>query len=194
MFKRRQPRSRLWHLKELFWPSMGWVRTFKYVRYRILRLSDTTHKIAGGLAVGAMISYSPLVGTHFVQAALISYLLRFNVLASLVGTAVGNPWTFPFIWWSGYELGAYIFGIFGWQDGTELPDEMTLGILWEIVKTQPMQIFLPWMLGGYLAGFILWFPAYLIYYALVKGGRAARRQVRLHNLHKAAQEVTGQKE
>lgn len=194
MFKRRKPRSPLGHAREIFWPSMGWVRAIKYARHRVVRLSDSTHKIAAGLAVGAAMSFSPLVGLHFLQTAIVCYILRFNILASFIGTAVGNPWTFPFIWWASYTLGSYIFGLFGWSGAADLPDEMTLGILWEIIKTQPMQIFLPWMLGGYLIGFAVWFPAYFAFYPMVKAGRAARRRVRLKRMHAAAKELTGQQE
>lgn len=194
MFKRRKPRGLLGNVREVFWPSMGWWRAIKYTKHRVIRLSDTTHKIAAGLAVGVAISFSPLVGLHFLQTAIICYLFRLNMLASFVGTAVGNPWTFPFIWWAGYTLGSYIFGLFGWQNGAAVPDEMTLNILWDIIKAQPMQIFLPWMLGGYLIGFIVWFPAYFAFYPMVTAGRAARRTVRLRRIHQVAKEVTGQTE
>ena len=193
MFKRREPRTALQNLRELFWPSMGWMRAFKYVKHRMIRLADTTHKIAAGLALGASISFSPLVGTHFIQAALIAYVIRANILASLIGTFVGNPWTFPFIWWAGYELGSYVFGLFGWGDLGAVPDQMTLSVLWEMFKTQPFDIVLPWMLGGYLIGVLIWLPAYFLYYSLIKAARAAKRRARVHTLRKVAREVTGQK-
>jgi hypothetical protein len=36
---------------------------------------------------------------HFVLSALLAYIARANIIASAIGTVVGNPWTFPFIWW-----------------------------------------------------------------------------------------------
>lgn len=194
MFKRRKPRTMLENLREALWPSMGWQRAFRYAKHRMIRLDDTTRKIAAGLALGAAISFSPLIGTHFIQVAVIAYFMRINVLASLVGTVVGNPWTFPFIWWLSYTVGAYICGVFGWHGIESLPDQLNFEILWEIFKTQPLQILMPWMLGGYLVGFFVWFPAYFIYYYFLKAARAARKRVRLRRLHKVAKEVTGQKE
>jgi uncharacterized protein (DUF2062 family) len=34
-----------------------------------------------------------------------AFLLRANVVASAIGTLIGNPLTFPFIWLSSYKLG-----------------------------------------------------------------------------------------
>ena len=39
-------------------------------------------------------------------------MIRANILASALGTAVGNPWTFPFIWVWLYEVGRWMgFGV-----------------------------------------------------------------------------------
>jgi uncharacterized protein len=170
---------------------MGWRRTSRYVGHRLIRLADSTQSIAGGLALGFTISFSPLVGLHFLQCVLICYLLRFNILASFIGTSVGNPWTYPFIWWASYETGEWLFGLFGWQSGAPLPDHVTLGVLWDLIQTRPMEIFLPWLLGGTLIGILSFFPAYFLFYRLIYAARLARRRARLH---KAAREVTGQPE
>ena len=90
MFQRRVPLTPLQNLKEIFWPSMGWIRAIKYTKHRIVRLSDSTHKIALGLAFGAAVSFSPIMGTHFVQAGILAYIFRANLVASLVGTFVGT--------------------------------------------------------------------------------------------------------
>jgi len=76
-----------------------------YIWHRVGRLHGTPHSIAGGFAAGAAISFTPFVGSHFVLAALIAWATRSNIVAGLLGTAVGNPWTFPFIWLWIYELG-----------------------------------------------------------------------------------------
>jgi len=76
-----------------------------YIWHRVGRLHGTPHSIAGGFAAGAAVSFTPFVGSHFVLAALLAWLTRSNIVAGLIGTAVGNPWTFPFIWFWIYELG-----------------------------------------------------------------------------------------
>ncbi len=76
-----------------------------YIWHRVGRLHGTPHSIAGGFAAGVAVSFTPLVGSHFVLAALLAWMTRSNIVAGLLGTAVGNPWTFPFIWVWIYELG-----------------------------------------------------------------------------------------
>jgi uncharacterized protein (DUF2062 family) len=191
MFKRRNPRGPLGHARELFWPSMGWRRAFRYVRHRIIRLSDSTHKIAGGLAIGAAVTFSPLIGTHFIQCAVLCYFLRFNILASLVGTALGNPWTLPFIWWISFKLGVLVMQQFGYTGFGELPD-INHENFWHIITTYPMQIFAPWMVGGHILAVLVWFPSYILYYGLVKTAREARAKSRLRRVHNVAKEITGQ--
>ena len=194
MFKRRKPRSALGKTRELLWPSMGWLRAIKYTRLRIIRLSDSSHKIAAGLAIGVSISFTPLVGTHFIQAGLLSYTFRTNFLASLIGTFAGNPWTFPFMWWAAISLGSFLFGVMGLPAGTALPDDMSFSILWEIAKHEPLRIFLPWLLGGYLIALLSWPINYIFFYNVVKGAKSARRKARLRKVHKVAKELTGQAE
>lgn len=192
MFKRRTPHTPLRLIREMFWPSMGWIRALRYVRLRIIRLSDSTHKIAAGLAIGAAISFSPLIGTHFIQAGAIAYFIRANVLSSLIGTFVGNPWTFPFIWWGSIKFGAFLFGVMGLAAGTAIPEHMGFSAFWEIVTSHPLQIFMPWLLGGYLLAVIVWPIAYYSFFQMVKGAKLARKKARLRKVHKVAKEVTGQ--
>ena len=47
---------------------------------------------------------------HTLLSVLLSFLLRGNYLAAVVGTLVGNPWTFPVIWVMTYQLGHFLLG------------------------------------------------------------------------------------
>ena len=55
-------------------------------------------EVAAGVAAGAFTSFTPFMGLHFLFAALFAWAIRGNLLASALGTFVGNPLTFPFIW------------------------------------------------------------------------------------------------
>ncbi len=194
MFKRQTPLTILQNTRELFWPSMGWIRAFKYAKLRVIRLSDTSRKIAAGLAIGAAISFTPLVGTHFIQAAFIAYFTRANVLASLIGTFVGNPWTFPFMWWAAIKFGSFLFELMGLPATVALPEIINTSILWDVFTSEPLRIFLPWALGGYLMALMAWPLFYFIFYHMVKGAKLARSKVKLHKAHKEAKKITGQEE
>lgn len=190
MFKRRKPLTKLQHIRELCWPSMGWRRSFRYVWLRIVRLSDSTHSISKGLAIGVAVAFNPLIGTHFVQSVLFAWLLRANVLCALVGTMAGNPWTYPFMWWAGIKFGSYLFYMIGLRASETLPHHLDFHVLWDMLLHQPLRVLLPWTIGGFVLGFLSMPFTYLASYKLVKVGKAARTKAKLYKIHKVALEVT----
>lgn len=134
MFQRREPKTLFKKFCDFMWPSIGWQRSLLYVKHRVVRLSDSTHKVAGGLAIGVSISFTPLVGTHFIQAAGLSFFLRFNMLAAIIGTFVGNPWTFPFMWWISIVTGTHIFNALGLTQFIMPIDQLDLSMLGETLR------------------------------------------------------------
>ncbi len=196
MFKRRKPLTFIQLIGEIFWPSMGWKRAFIYAKHRLLRISDTTHNLALGLAIGAGTSFSPLLGTHFIQAGILALITKGNAFAAMMGTFFGNPWTFPFIWWSSFSLGRFLFNVLGIAGSAALPDKLTFPIMWELAKTHPMELFLPWMLGGYIMMFAVIPPAYFIYFQLIrvaKKAKARAKALRQEKRNKERLENTNQK-
>ena len=110
MFKRRERRSIFRFFYEVIFSLKGILRAIEYVGIRLKRIPDTPHKISLGMSCGIFASFTPLFGLHFLIAGLLSYLLRANVLASLIGTFVGNPITFPIITVFNLKLGGWILG------------------------------------------------------------------------------------
>ncbi len=111
MFDRRTKPSWLQKLSDFFWPRIGFKRSARYLGYRLGRLPGTPYSLAGGFAFGAAISFTPFVGLHFLFGGILAWIFRANILASAIGTAVGNPWTFPFIWTLLYNLGYWMLGL-----------------------------------------------------------------------------------
>ncbi len=111
MFRRRVELHPLRKLKELFWPSSGWKRSFQYGWRRVWRLSGTPHAIALGVAAGVFASCTPLFGFHILLAMLVAWVIRGNLVASALGTFLGNPLTFPFIFLLVYEVGTFMIGV-----------------------------------------------------------------------------------
>ncbi len=110
LFRRRIRPGVLYNLREWVWPRAGWRRTGTYFWHRLRRLPGGTSSIAAGFAFGAAISFLPLNGLHFALAALLAWMTRTSVIASAIGTFVGNPWTFPPIWLASYHLGRMLLG------------------------------------------------------------------------------------
>lgn len=113
----------------MVWPRGGWRRSSQYFAHRVARLPGTPYSIASGFALGAAISFTPFIGFHFLLSALLSILTRSNVVASLLGTVVGNPWTFPFIWLWLYTCGNWILGV----DESAAGVHFNMAVLWEFV-------------------------------------------------------------
>lgn len=148
-------------VQNLIWPKMGFWRTLRHLTHRMARLSASPHAIALGFAVGAFVSFTPFIGVHFVLAALLAFFLRASILASAIGTFVGNPMTYPFIWLATYNVGASILGratktelvLAVPQNSHGLVSEgflVQVAMLWRVIEP----VFLPLIVGGILLGLI----------------------------------------
>jgi uncharacterized protein (DUF2062 family) len=116
ILKRRKAVSVWRRVRNFFWPEIGFQRAAKYMGHKVNRIKGSPHAIALGFAAGAFASFTPAVGFHFILAAIIAWVLGANILASAIGTSVGNPLTFPFIWISTHNLGSALLGVQGRND------------------------------------------------------------------------------
>lgn len=134
MFKRRTAPTLFSRLFGFLWPQMGWRRATSYHWHRLKRIPGTPESIAMGFACGAAASMMPFMGFHFILSAILAWLLRGSIIASAIGTVVGNPWTFPFIWLGTYEIGKAILGVDYAIEG-EQPFVQMFGGLYQSVRT-----------------------------------------------------------
>lgn len=179
MFKRRNKKSYREWLVEPIYPRKGWMRGIDYMKHRIKRLPDTPHKIAMGVACGVFVTFSPFFGLHFFMAWFLALVMRGNVLSALLGTFIGNPLTFPIIAATSYQLGLRILGIrqeetvwIKLRDSFEHASETLWANVkslfgyeqstWEGLKEFGNEIFLPYLIGGIIPGFITAVICYFI--------------------------------
>ena len=160
LFRRRTKKPILAIIRDFLWPSSGWVRSLNYLRHRVGRISGSPHNIALGLAVGAAVSFSPFLGVHLLMSAVIAWLLGGSIVASAVGTLIGNPWTFPLIWIADYRLGCWILGI---SRGAAEPTARGFRVMMEHPLDALAPIFWPLTVGSVplaiVAGLIMYWPA-----------------------------------
>jgi uncharacterized protein len=175
MFKRKNPHPLSRQLISIIWPSMGWKRMGRYAQLRLIRLKGTTRSIATGFAFGASVSFTPLPGLHIFSAAGLSFITRGSVLASVVGTLVGNPWTFPLMWWAAYKTGHFAFSSFG-AHISEMPDNLTWDYLVDEISHRPMELIIPWIVGGIILMVISWPVFYILIYRMVSKLRHKHRR------------------
>ncbi|MDG1279705.1 MAG: DUF2062 domain-containing protein [Pseudorhodobacter sp.] len=171
VFKRRDRRTWGRTIAEGFWPRGGWNRAAQYMQHRLRRLPDAPHRIARGVLAGTLISFTPLFGLHFAGAIALAWIMRGNLIASLIATFVGNPITFPFIAAFSVELGNWllghpgvmspiaIFSDFG-QAGAELWHNITSlfgndGVVhWDRLQRFFFRVYLPYLVGGTVLGIV----------------------------------------
>lgn len=160
LFRRRKPIGAAEKVRIFFWPRRSFARSFQYFGKRILRLTATPHAIAAGVAAGIMASWTPFLGFHFIIAAALAYIFAGNIIASALGTAFGNPLTFPFIWTATYKVGRYLTednfdGEVNHIHLGRLFHDLDLNQLWEPVLKPMIVGCLPFMLTFGLAAYVL---------------------------------------
>lgn len=172
LFRRRERPNLLERLRVSLWPRRSWGRSSRYVLFRISRLKATPYAIAMGAACGAFVSFTPFMGLHFLVGALLAWVMRASMIASALGTFIGNPLTFPFIWFGSYELGNWILG---WQS-TKTDIHLSRDFLFSsFEKVGPL--IKPMVVGGIPMGLV----AATICYFLVKRLAEAYQEKRRRN-------------
>lgn len=165
-------------------PQIVLRRRVRYHLRRLARLPASPHRIALGFAAGVLISFTPLLGLHLVLAAAIAFVLRGSVVASAIGTLIGNPLSFPLIWLASYNVGAALLG-------ANLPGEAELAkitalddpivaadpLAWHDILTGKLfPLFWPMMAGGVLLGVVAAAASYWILLGSMKVLQSQRKR------------------
>ena len=142
-------RLKLKSLKNLF--SINLKRASLFYFLKLVRVKDSQDKLAIGFACGSMVSFSPFIGFHFLLAVIFAYIFRGNIVASLIGTFIGNPFTFPFIWIFIYKVGNIFF-----KNDQKFSLELTFQSLFD----QGYDILIPMLIGSLIVSIPIWLISY----------------------------------
>jgi len=164
---------------DFLWPRMGLVRYMSYLRHRLGRMQGSSHSIAAGFAAGAAVSMMPIMGFHFVAAAVLAFLTRGSLIVSAIGTVVGNPWTFPFIWLWTYKIGVWMMGGSP-EEGPFRNFSFSAALHDPITALKP--IWLPMFVGSIPTAIVTWF----LFYWPLKGLLESYRRQRIERRHMRA--------
>lgn len=110
LFRRMRPPGFLERIRVALWPRRSFARSVRYVLLRLKRLRSSPHRIAVGAAAGVFAVFTPFLGLQLILAGIISVALRGSVLASLLSSFVGNPISYPIIWFATFNLGEALLG------------------------------------------------------------------------------------
>lgn len=171
MFQRRVALRPLRKLREALWPSIGWRRATIYVWRRIWRLSGTPHTIAVGIAAGAFMSFTPFLGFHIAVAMLIAWVFRGNLVAAAFGTLVGNPVTYPAIWWGTYDLGHWMLGTHA-NSHIDLVGTLMSSKAFDVI----LPVLVPMSIGSVPLGLLSAFVSYFLIKSTVAAYQLRRRE------------------
>ena len=185
MFRRREKLGLGERAREFIWPRRGWRRAGAYFMHRVQRLPGSPYSIAAGFACGAAVSFTPFIGLHFFLGAVLAWLMGANLLASALGTAVGNPWTFPFIWTLIYTIGIWMLGF---DVSHTLPEGLSMKYIFE----EPQAVLLPMFLGSIPTGLVVWVGLFWPLRSIVAKYQKARRLRR--EKHRAEIAMAAEKE
>jgi hypothetical protein len=98
----------------------------KKIYLRILQklnnLAGTPESVAHGFATGSAMSFTPFVGFHLILSLFVAKVFKQNEVAAALGTLVGNPWSFPFIWYATFKIGNIVLK----NDGIEAPADFKM--------------------------------------------------------------------
>ena len=140
----------------------------RYFRQRLARLSASPHAVARGFSIGAFFAFSPLVGLHALMALAVAAILRGNLVAAVLGTALCNPLTLPFILGIEYEAGQILIGGTAHGFSAAAIEQQGLSALEPVIE--PMLA--GWVLLGLMAAAI----GYALVFLAVARSRDERRR------------------
>ena len=127
-------------------------RIIKLQKYKITKIKDFPESVAIGIAWGVAVSFTPLLGFHLIICYLGTWLMKGNLIAATVGTIIGNPWTFPFIFYLDYKVGTTIF--------LERINYYEFKISFFVEHFE--DLFYPTLLGSLPIAIIIWFVTFRI--------------------------------
>ena len=93
-----------------------------FVKFRILHIGDSPHRIALGLALGIFIAYTPPLGFHMIFVAMLAFMLKANKFVALTSVWICNPFTFIFIYYPNYLLGRVLLTSLGLRSTSQVAD------------------------------------------------------------------------
>jgi len=192
VFKRRDPKSWPRAVVDFLWPRGGWSRAFHYVKHRMRRLPDSPERIARGVWAGVFAAFTPFYGFHFFVAAGIAFVMRGNIIASLMATFFGNPLTYVPIGVASLQTGYWLLGTrashemhrsFGGKfvdAAADLKDNLIALFTsakadWTGLAVFYDEIFFPYLVGGIVPGVFCATICYVLSLPLVRAYQQRRK-------------------
>jgi uncharacterized protein (DUF2062 family) len=177
---------------ESVYPRGGWGRAINYIKHRLRRLPGTPESVGRGIAVGVFTTFTPFYGLHFIVAAICARLIRGNILAALLATFFGNPFTYVPIAFISLSTGHFILGtenatganrsLFGKfvDAGSNLWDNFMAVFTdrvahWDQLDRFFQDVFWPFLVGGLAPGIVAGVISYYLSVPIIRAYQNRRK-------------------
>ncbi len=139
----------------------------------ILKLDDSPHHVALGIAIGMFIGLTPTVGIQMLCVITLAFLTRrlfaFNRLAALLTVYVTNPITTLPIYWFNYEVGClFVDGQMSYEAFVAVFEYNSLATWWAAVCGLFVKIGAPLIIGSLVVATTVSIPTYPLMFWFVK--------------------------
>ncbi|MFH1615283.1 MAG: DUF2062 domain-containing protein [Planctomycetota bacterium] len=171
-------------MKKNFRPKRTSRPLIRFIKFRILHINDTPHRLAMGVALGFFVAYLPFYGTHILIVLPLAYLFRANRFTALLAIWLNNPLTIFPISYTTYIIGQSARSIFTdtslltFQQTYKLfstLDAFPVGIFssqfWNRLTKIFMQVGLELTVGGFILGTLLALCGYFLTAWLIRWHR-----------------------
>ena len=172
LFSRKNPKNWREALRQALSPRDGYVRLFQrmglYFWHRLMRLRHHPHQVALGVAIGVFVSFSPFIGLHGPISVVLALSLRGSLLAAFMAQGVGNPVTFPVIWFASWKMGS-------WVTGLRVPEVDLASLSWAWVGNHWYDLawfLVPFTLGGLILGGVIGAISYVFVHQMMRFQRS----------------------
>lgn len=155
---------------------MKFQKRLRYLYYRAVRGHGKPREVAMGMAIGASISVTPVLG-HTPVAVAIAALTGQSKLGAALGVWVNNPVTMPFLFGASYVVGALVL---------RYPLRPPGGFLYATthVASLTSELYLPLLAGSLILALPLGAATYWLTYQGIVAYRLKKRERRAKQLHR----------
>ncbi|MCX5710252.1 MAG: DUF2062 domain-containing protein [Candidatus Omnitrophica bacterium] len=140
---------------------------------KILRMNNTPHEIALGIAIGVFIGILPVYGFHTILFLIaIATIRRVNKIAVLAGTNISLPPTVPIITWTAYDIGRIVF----WGKYDPLTWSDFKNISFASIRSRYLPLFVGSLILGALCAVFFYYLVYFVTKRIMKKRADAKRE------------------
>lgn len=88
------------------------LRAKQFIKFRIIHVDDSPHRIALGVSLGLFTAFLPFLGIHTITAFALAFITRSNKVVAVLCSWLSNPLTVIPIFVPCYALGRAVVSIF----------------------------------------------------------------------------------